>query len=84
MPKRQQDLDEARDARGVGCVPDVRLDGPDRAEPQAAGRTAERGGQRLEFDGVSQPRARAMCLHITKGLRRDAVALVDLRFEFLL
>src|SRR5262245_28422609 len=66
--QRQHDLDQPRHTRGGIEVADVGLERADRAESLAAGTGAERAGQRIQLDGISERRTSAMSFYVGDGL----------------
>ncbi len=62
VPHPEQDLEQPGDARGRGGVPDVGLDRAERAERGAFRVVAERAGERLELDRVTELGAGAVGL----------------------
>ena len=64
VPKGQRELDQPSDSRGSLEVPDVGLEGTDEQWPVNGATVPVDACQRLNFDGISQRRTRAMSLDV--------------------
>ncbi len=69
--QRQGRVDESGESRGALGVTDQRLDGSHDAVARSRAGGLEDLAERVDFDDVSQRRARPVRLHISDGRRRD-------------
>ena len=70
--EHQDQLDQSRDARGALQMSDVGLDGTQHQGRRQRAVLAKNRPQRLDLDGISQPRTRSMRLDVPDLPRRQA------------